>query len=315
MIYASRHIAPSFDRETRKAILNRTRQATSTPHVANKQTRQEKTETDKIEEHSSLDRLRLMSLRQLADMSDSDESVEQIATPAIVQTVFDIWNAHSDRDMKLCCSRVLCNIYKSHDMDNDDLLLPILELCSQDPGPQALTSCAVAMLHRLQADRPIEVLFVRGIIAAVSHIEKHVETDTETRCICARALWHMLDNCVHAEDNVVVDEHTEPTKHDEYAAVKEGVTQAIIPLLISFILREDDATTVRNCLVFLVCCRAQIHSHSCACAEICMQVSAPHCPSVNFTCGAEQSSNTACDTSTPHTFSHGNSPLRFSDPI
>lgn len=147
----------------------------------------------KSQPSSALEQLKLNSTATLHKLSKQEKYKKDLSSQEAVDAVHRMYTNSTNSEIKHNCALTLTNLYTTIDMDRDDVLEPILELCRTETDTAVLAACAKAILNRLLAPRHLQMHFIPAIVAAVRNMNNN--GDVVTRRNCAQILNLMLTNC------------------------------------------------------------------------------------------------------------------------
>jgi len=151
--------------------------------------------------------LRLSSTATLAGLTRRSALRQEVAKSArALQTLFDTWHKSEDADVRRNCALALARVHAQYPMHHDDAVLPVLGLCVAENGAGVMMSAMTALRLRLaDPTRPLDLIFLPGILAAVQSVVNFQETTLRLRRACAEvlhlALQHSADTRMGSGDS------------------------------------------------------------------------------------------------------------------
>jgi hypothetical protein len=142
--------------------------------------------------------LRLSSTATLVEISQNVALREELADPSAIQILFDTWRSATHPQIRRNCALAISNLYSTLEMFHDDLMLPVLGLCTPESSIAELSACSRALSRRALLSRPIDVIFIPSLLTAVMSIIRRDGATPLMRAECVLVLLQLLDN---AQDN------------------------------------------------------------------------------------------------------------------
>lgn len=141
--------------------------------------------------------LRLRSTATLVEIARQPHLRRELATPKALQVLFDTWRGASRQHVRRNCALTLALVFCSAPALHDDLLLPVLSLCTIDSSTDDLSTCAQALCRRALQPQPVDLLLVPSLVTAALAIAKHDDMPPAALAEVALMLLQVVD---HAAD-------------------------------------------------------------------------------------------------------------------
>eukprot|EP01138_Halocafeteria_seosinensis_P004816 gb/GECG01004924.1/.p1 GENE.gb/GECG01004924.1/~~gb/GECG01004924.1/.p1 ORF type:complete len:2858 (+),score=379.87 gb/GECG01004924.1/:1-8574(+) len=174
--------------------------------------------------------LRMSSTATLANVSFDEQERKRIAESGAAQTLFETWKSSPNQIIKRNCAITLANVFSTEVFPHDDMLLPIITLSSIDPslyellkevpstvvrvkedcqGKEVMAAAAQAIYQRLHSGTTLDIIYLPGILAALTSIIRYKMSDKSTRLKCVESILQSLRVCKETgfDDDPDVDQY------------------------------------------------------------------------------------------------------------